>query len=265
MAYQTPYLAYRHALREAGAGALSVETGTIATGVEGRLIDNLGERFLQVTADAGVVEIDGDLSALSSIDFDRFLHPAGHNWDGADLEIRQDDNSGFTSHETVYGPTAVSGSGLIDVALSPAVTEDYVRIRLTSAPTTVDLGELVVTDRFSLSVGIDPRWRDPEPEEKLLEEETQSGVVVVSELAPPRRVVKLVWNRLPAPDFTLLDGLRTAIGVRRDPFWLWPPDDSQSAVWVRLTQRPRSPQESPVPPVTGPEYGFSLQGREVIG
>lgn len=263
MGYRNPAFAYAHAARTLGVGALTLTTGTLAAGTLARLIDNLaqGSKLLQVTADASVVAIDLDTGAGGPPTIDYLLIPAGHNLDTATVTIQEDDDAGFPS-PTQLGQAVSPGAGLIALALT-AATERYVRLDITSAPATVEIGEWILTNRFELTEGIDPRWSEHQLSNVRLDE--LPVIDFTTELSPDRRQIHLPWNRLSSANKALLDGLVSGVGGRRDPFWVWSPDDSTDPAWVRFERDPDGAQGSPVPQVTGPQFDREFRMLERLG
>lgn len=262
MAYRTPAMAWRHAARDAGSGALTLTTGTLASGVLARLIDNFseGSKLLQVTADSSEMEIDLDLGAGTLPTINQLLIPRSHNLDTATVTVQQDDNAEFSS-ATQLGQVVSPGTGPIDLVLT-TVTERYLRLRITSAPTTVEIGEVVYSEKFEIA-DPDPNWSDHPISNVRLDE--LPVIDVTTEQSEERRRIEIKWNRLISASKTALDALRTGTGGRRDPFWIWSPDDSLPVAWVRFQADPSGQQASPNPGALGPQYDREFSMLERLG
>jgi hypothetical protein len=156
--------------------------------------------------------------------------PAGHNFDGATLEVF-DSAVGFATSETSRGSVVVSGSGIIDFDLSTVSTQQFVRV---DCPTNLkpEFGQLFLTNRRNTTTGPVPEWSQvPEPQVDAAQLATH---VVAHQIATARDRWSLKHQALEAPDLTLYDDLVGAAGGFGS-FYFWPPgDDTVDPIFVQL-------------------------------
>lgn len=240
MAWRNFRLAFLHALREAGASAISTANAVATTQPVERLFD--GRHGVNFAFDSS--ESDHDIvvdRGASPEAIDRMVIPAGHNLDGATLVLEGDTTSGFSTPTSLVSEAVAEG--LIDIDFS-SNSEQYVRLSFTGTGQW-ELPELWLTRTRTMAAGPEPIWGD-ELRHNALYFSKAGGEDAAVELSASRRAFSFDLRSLPAADDSLIQELIAAVGVSR-PFLLDPPFDDEPVRKMRIDFDVRATFDNPIP------------------
>lgn len=261
MAYRQPIFMVEHA-------AATLSISDIETKVIG--LDDDGERalidFRSAEPAVFLIAAFGHFVRLdfpAAIAFDRLFIPAGHNFDGATIQITSDVVDTFASLTSRYN--AAAPAGIIDVPMdNPTLAEQFWRI---SWPTSKqwELGELWFGNRFQLAADsyVGHGWKIGY--QSPIERRDFGTRRAATTLGPPRRKFTLdIRNLDPAgSDFAFLDSLaQTGLAT---PFLYWPPDDSEPGPFIVTLDSDLAPVQEFTDPLNRILYRVSLSMTEESG
>jgi len=263
VAFRNPQFLTHHAMRLAGAAAIG-GTAMAAGFPVARVFDSAGARrarFGGVVANQFVkVDRGAGFAALPALD--RLLIPAGHTLDGCTVEVRHhtsDPADGITG--TLVGSVAVTGSALIELALSPAISNRWALVNFATAGTAWEVGELWLGTVNALTMGspeID--WRSSRIP-RLLETTLESGATFRAAKGATRRGWRVTYKWLDASDLVVFDALEADTADRLFPFFWYDFDSTHGPVLVELVGDVERTQDHPVPR-NAVTYSIELELRE---
>jgi hypothetical protein len=237
MAWEALWFGVRHSLRDRGAANVS-EKNAIASGdYEAFMFDERREKmsFAGAAADHHV-QVDLG-TGFASLTVDRLFVPVGHNFDTYDLRVRDDDNDAMSSAAELYKVEPHSGTGQIDVALTAASTQRYIRVDWITDNFAPDIPELWLTKKLEPSQGAQPDWRD----ERFYNVQTwitPSGDRGDLQLGASQRVFELEFPRIDvAADIAMLDQLVDDVGTEQ-AFLFKPPFDDEDVLICKMARAP---------------------------
>jgi hypothetical protein len=125
-----------------------------------------------------------------------------------------------------------------------------------------DMGQWYLTDAQTTTIGPDPSWQWG-PTSNVIQTPFPSHTATMV-LAADRYAGRFRYNHLDGTDLAVFDDLWTAAGLARG-FYFDGPDDSESARFMKLTDRPLRTQDSKNPKGEGATYRIDLSMLEEIG
>ena len=269
MAWRAPRYCYRHALRDAGAGALSIPgTSTVAAGYPlSRLIDerrSVNFKFGESRSDHW---IQVNRSSGSEPAINRLFIPSGHNFSATtDIKLRGDSTSDMSGspitliNETTNG--ADVGTGDIDIDLLVSNQSQYVRLEWPSQSGTWEVPELWLTATVTIARGPVPQWTDQKRQNAIALVKA-SGEFPVIETGAAQREIAVQYARTDTTDTAALEALVDAVGISK-PFILDPPYDDEAAIVVKLIEAVRVTWDHPVPELGVKSKRFELRMLESL-
>jgi len=262
MAYRSPFFLSHHEARLRGAAAMTIEgDGAHASFPKERLIDSSIDKLFRFNGTTGNngVRIDRGVSPTEALT--RLVIPAGHNVGAALVQVHEDDNSGFTSPTTLH--SSVPGSGLIDLALSPAATEQYLRFRVVTAGTAWEFSELFWTLPRTPAVGPDPQYRD-EQTPNLTETQLSSRNIYRLAKGDDLRAFEIQFNRITKAQLAVFDSVWSDTSQGLYPLYFGSPDDADAVVYCWIMDRIRREQDAPNPTGMGLHFRTRLELLEAL-
>jgi hypothetical protein len=262
---------YYHAVAEAVlAGGLSVISAANAwAGTADITKRRICDYRLAALADFSTAELDHhiqfDRGAAAVSELQHLIIPAGHNYNGENIQIDTDALIDFSSGSTttILAETAITSAALIDLAVTgsgtPAREKQFVRLTWPNSTSTAwETPELWLGEKETTTTGIAHAWSNPL--ETPMEEQPFSTRDAAIILGPARRTWELTHVHLDATDMAIYDEI--ADTGRTLPFWFWPPDDAYTEpLLMKLTEDMEREQDSTVPK-TEVTYTVRLRMRE---
>lgn len=249
MGYQNPAFLIAHAIAERLAVAeanVTVDAGLVGDDTEARyrLGDYRDALICEWDAAATGHYVRIDLGATPDPDgLDRLLIPAGHNFAGADVRVRQATDAAFTTGvDTLLAATAVAAGFYL--ATITASSKRYLEVAAPNDSLKWQLPEVWLSTFRQTSTGIVRAWRNPlEAQVNVQRFPSRDSVAI---LAPPRRVWEFEHQGVSGADLTLYDDL--AATGRHVPFYFYPPDDDAAdPILMLLDEDPEREQDHPIP------------------
>ena len=265
MAYRQPLFLSHHALRLAGAAAI----GGTAMHVDfpvARAFDSAGLRRARFggTAANQYVKVDRGAGFAALQTLDRLIIPAGHNLNGCTVQVRQHTSDPAAGTDgTLIGSQAVTGSALVEIALSPALSNRYAIVNFVTAGTAWEFGELWLGKLNALTTSSpEPEWTEA-PLARIAETELESGAVFRVARGQTKRTYRLriPWNA--AADVAVFDFLLSDTADGLFPFYFYDMDSTHAAVRVELVGGLPRRQDHPVPS-SSTTFAFELELREAV-
>lgn len=257
MAYRNVSYGFLHAAQLSTA-TLTANQTVHADWPIGRLIDNRPGALMKQNASSSAHDYRIDRGAGTLESLTHAIIPAGHNLDTMTVQLF-DSAVGFGTSETSRGSVVVSGAGLVELELSTASTQRYVRVDIVGTGTW-EIGQLFLTNKREPSTGVSPEWsRLPEPQVDSAELATHIATVT---LGANRNRWRLSHFALEGADLTIYDDMAGAC-LGNGFLYVWPPgDDSLPPVFVQLVDVRAFDQDFTVPSLSE-TYTVELELLEV--
>ncbi len=185
--------------------------------------------------------------------------PAGHNMGGIELDFFKDEDD-FSTPTTLNSHTVPAGSGVIDAPVDAHTGEEAFQVNLDGTGQW-ELSEIWLGVKTTLSA---EAFTQPKYESEpfgLVSEVVYPAGLARTLLAPSRRRFSLGVRNVATgtADHTILESvLDVGLG---EPFWYWPPDDSEPGPYLVQLTRGQRFQESKTPSVA-PFYEFRFDFEE---
>jgi hypothetical protein len=255
MAWRNFQYAFLHAARDAGASAITGNNAFHADYPKDFLIDDRAGALCKFNAAATDHHIQVDRGAGTLEEIARLIVPVGHNFNGENVRVRTATDSGFTTGVVeILAETAISATTIIDLAMTGGTEaqrkQRYVRLDWPNSTSTAwEIPELVLTRTRTTTRGPEQGWGDYY-RHNTLDFEKDSGVVASLVLGADRRFFELTYRNVnDSDDLDVFSDLITTCGTSK-PFYVDPAFDTESAVWVKLTEDSRQVQDPAIPAAT---------------
>ena len=253
MAWRLPRFSWVHALRDAGADAISSEHAFHADYPKTRLIDerkSINCKFDESTSGHTIVVNRG--SGPDAIS--RLFIPSGHNFTATtDLRLEADSTSGFTSVTTLIDDTVAYGTsgggmnvGTGDIVIDfTANSEQWVRLSWPSQTGQWELPELILTHMVATTAGPQAGWTDQKVHNAIVLPKA-SGERPVLETGPEQREFEFTYLYCETADIIILESFIENVGLAK-LFLFDPPHDDEDPLLVRLSAATRVNWAHPIP------------------
>ncbi len=267
MAYRVPRVSYVHAVRDVGAGEITVSDAAHEDFPVDNLIDDRNGTRFSWSGDVTDPTIDIDLGEVFVTGLSRLIIPANHNIQT--VTVLQDSDVAFGSTETLHasdsGPTpgTLYDSGAFDQKVSD---ERYIRILITGTAQFY-LSQLVLTKViFGEATSVGPDLADALDGFKTnsLTLEQASGQRPSVQNGPDQRVIRYPY---PSPfsgaDLTAMEAFVAAVGTHH-PFFVdpasfsTPPETDEPALWMKFLDMPEVRNSVLVPHTQARSKTYSL-------
>jgi hypothetical protein len=272
MAWRVPRFAYLHALRDAGASAITGLNDFHADFPKTRLIDERSSVNTKFNASASDHYIQVDRGSPTRTGINRLFIPSGHNFTlTTNLRLRADGDAAMSTPTTLiddtvlYGETGGGkfvGTGDIDIPFT-LNSERYVRLDWPSQTDQWELPELWLSQTvWPLTRGPEPNWTDQKIDNAVSIPKS-SGESPVIVLGAKQREFILNYARGDTQDSAVLEIVFNAVGLSR-PFIFDPPYDDEAAVVVKFVESMRVTWDHPVPTAAVKTKRFTMHLLESL-
>lgn len=234
--WEALWFGVRHSLRDAGAASVTVLNAIDADDFKAFLHDERREVMHFDAAEADHhVQVDLG-TGFAGIPVDFLFVPVGHNFDGQDIRIRDDDNDAMGSAAELYLVEPHSGTGQIAVAITES-TQRYIRFDWNGDNFAPDIPELWLTLKLEPSQGAQPDWTD-QRFYNVRTWITPSGDRGDLQLGASQRVFELTFPQIDAAaDIAMLDQLVDDVGTEQ-AFLFKPPFDDEDVLICKMDRPP---------------------------
>jgi hypothetical protein len=261
VAYRNPRYYFHHALRSSGVlGGSTFSATNPRAYVHDSGLGRLGT--FNAAAVNQFVKADRGTGFASLPTPDRLIIPSGHTLSTNTLEVRHhtsDPPDGVTG-TLVYGPTA-QAAGLRVLTLGTAISNRYCSITV-PASGAWSFPELWLSVERTTVRGLDPDWKDSKVANQF-EAQMRSGETYRLELGSERRYFEFTYRAISGADLLVFTDLRTETRNGLFPFYVDPPDDTESAILMQLLGGLEFTQDFSVP-TSGAQYSVTLRLLEVL-
>jgi hypothetical protein len=106
--------------------------------------------------------------------------------------------------------------------------------------------------------GPEPDWID-QPIPNVIETRLRSGNTYRIQASEERRQFAFEYNRISGADLTIFTELDSQTASGLYPLWFFPPDDSESPLFVELERPLKKKQDSTAPRSLGQRFAFTVE------
>jgi hypothetical protein len=234
VAWRNPQYAYNHAAREIGVANITTDTEDTSYPHENMIDDRFGVGpSFKFTGDVAGHYIQLDMAwSLQVTGHNRLYIPAGHNLNGAKIQIDEDTTTAFSGSEVnLYAKTLISSDAALDIPFDTAQGRQYLRVSFPDNAGIWEIPQLFVSKLITTTCGPEPRFVD-ELRPNVLQFDNGDSVQIDSDqryVSYDYRIVGLAA----AADLTNFEAMIAAVSTHR-PFLLDRTESTDAAVVMKL-------------------------------